>query len=178
MRRGLFHESYAAQTAAGEAAERIGRPDQACSCWLNAACVAACAGEFERALGFIERGERTLAGQRLVWYEVHFLAARAYVLARLGRLENAWAAAEQEAAAAERADTPELRATAEHDQGMIALALSASKHRVMPGCPVLAAERGVGRVDAAGDGFLGADLGHSAVRDGAAQCFVGVLGQR
>jgi hypothetical protein len=25
---------------------------------------------------------------------------------------------------------------------------------------------------------LGADLGHSAVRDGAAQCFVGVLGQR
>jgi DNA-binding SARP family transcriptional activator/tetratricopeptide (TPR) repeat protein len=124
VRRGLFRESYAPQTAAGDAAERIGRPDLAGGCWLNAACVAACAGEFERALGFIERGERTIAGQRLIWYEVHFLAARAYVLARLGRLQEAWAAAEQEAAAAERADTPELRATAEHDQGMIALALA------------------------------------------------------
>ena len=124
VRRGLFRESYAAQTAAGEAAERIGRPDLAGGCWLNAACVAACAGEFERALGFIERGERTLAGQRLMWYEVHLLAARAYVLARLDRLQDACSAAEQEAAAAERADTPELRATAEHDQGMIALAAS------------------------------------------------------
>ena len=124
VRRGLFRESYAAQTAAGDAAERISRPDLAGGCWLNAACVAACAGEFERALGFIDRGERTIAGQRLIWYEVHFLAARAYVLARLGRLQEAWTAAEQEAAAAERADTPDLRATAEHDQGMIALALS------------------------------------------------------
>jgi tetratricopeptide (TPR) repeat protein len=59
-----------------------------------------------------------------MWYEVHFLAARAYVLARLGRLEDSRAAAEKEAAAADRADAPELRATAEHDQGMIALALS------------------------------------------------------
>ena len=46
------------------------------------------------------------------------------MLARLGRLHEAWTAAEQETAAAERADTAELRATAEHDQGMIALALS------------------------------------------------------
>jgi tetratricopeptide (TPR) repeat protein len=59
-----------------------------------------------------------------VWFEVHFFAARAYVLARLGRLEEARDAAQQERAAAERADTPELRATAEHDEGMIALALS------------------------------------------------------
>jgi DNA-binding SARP family transcriptional activator len=123
VRRGKFRESYAAQTAAGEAAERIGRPDLACSCWLNAACVAACAGEFDRALGFIERGARTLSAQPMVWFEVHILAAQAYALARLGRLEEARAAAEEEAAAAERADTPELCATAEHDQGMIALTL-------------------------------------------------------
>jgi tetratricopeptide (TPR) repeat protein len=128
VRRGRFRESYAPQTAAGEAAERIGRPDEAASCWLNAACVAACAGEFDRALGFIERGERALSGQRLVWFEVHFLAARAYVLARLGRLDEARATAEREAAAAERADTPELRATAEHDRGMIALALGDHEH--------------------------------------------------
>jgi tetratricopeptide (TPR) repeat protein len=121
VRRGRFRESYAALTAAGEAAERIELPDLACSCWLNAACVAACAGEFDRALGFVERGARSLRGQRLIWLEVHILAARAHVLARLGRLDEARQAAEQEAAAAERADTPELQATAEHDQGMIAM---------------------------------------------------------
>jgi DNA-binding SARP family transcriptional activator len=123
VRRGRFRESYGAQTAAGEAAERIGRPDLACGCWLNAACVAACAGEFDRALQFVERGSRSLRGQRLMWFEVQILAARAYVLARLERLEEAREAAARESAAAERADNPELRATAEHDQGMIALAL-------------------------------------------------------
>lgn len=123
VRRGRFRESYSAQTAAGEAAERIGRPDLACGCWLHAGCVAACAGEFDRALQFVERGSRSLRGQRLIWFEVQILAARAYVLARLGRLENAREAVERESAAAERADNPELRATAEHDQGMIALAL-------------------------------------------------------
>ncbi len=121
VRRGLFRESYAAQTAAGEAAERIGRPDLACSCWLNAACVAACAGEFDRALEFVERGARVTHRRPMMWFEVHILAARAYVLARLGRHEEALAAADLEAAAADRADTPELRATAEHDRGMIAL---------------------------------------------------------
>ena len=123
VRRGKFRESYAALTGAGETAERIGRPDLASSCWLNAACVAACAGEFDRALQLVDRGARSLRGQRLVWFEVQNLAARAYVLARLGRLEEARAAAEEESAAAERADTAELRATAEHDQGMIALLL-------------------------------------------------------
>jgi DNA-binding SARP family transcriptional activator/tetratricopeptide (TPR) repeat protein len=123
VRRGRFRESYSAQTAAGEAAERIGRPDLACGCWLNAACVAACAGEFERALQFVERGSRSLRGHRLSWFEVQILAARAYVLARLGRLESAREAVEGESVAAERADNPELRATAEHDEGMIALAL-------------------------------------------------------
>jgi tetratricopeptide (TPR) repeat protein len=38
-------------------------------------------------------------------------------------LPEARAAAEQEAAVADRLDVPELRATAEHDRGMIALAL-------------------------------------------------------
>jgi DNA-binding SARP family transcriptional activator/RecA/RadA recombinase len=123
VRRGQFRESYQAQTAAGEAAERMLRPDLACACWLNAACAAACAGEFDHALGFVERAAEALRGQRLVWFEVQNLAARAYVLARLGRLDEAVLAAQEEAAAAERADTPELKATAEHDQGMIALAL-------------------------------------------------------
>jgi tetratricopeptide (TPR) repeat protein len=123
VRRGRLQESYSAQTAAGEAGERMGRPDLACGCWLNAACVAACAGEFDRALRFVERGARSVRGQRLIWFEVQIVAARAYVLARLGRLDDAREAVEHESAVAERADNPELRATAEHDQGMIALAL-------------------------------------------------------
>jgi DNA-binding SARP family transcriptional activator len=123
IRRGRFRESYAPQIAAGELALRLGRADLSCGCWLNAACAAASTGEFDRALEFVDRGDEALRGQRLGWLEVQLLAARAHVLARLGRLTEARAAAEEEAAAADRFDVPELRATAEHDRGMIALAL-------------------------------------------------------
>jgi tetratricopeptide (TPR) repeat protein len=54
--------------------------------------------------------------------DVQYLAARSYVLARIGRLDEAAAAAEQEAALAERLGIPALEATAEHDRGMVALA--------------------------------------------------------
>jgi DNA-binding SARP family transcriptional activator/tetratricopeptide (TPR) repeat protein len=123
IRRGRFRDSYAPQIAAGELALRLGRADLSCGCWLNAACAAASAGEFDRALEFVDRGNRALRGQRLGWLEVQLLAARAHVLARLGRLAEARAAADEEAAVADRFDAPELRATAEHDRGMIALAL-------------------------------------------------------
>jgi len=123
VRRGRFRESYAPQIAAGEVAQRLGRADLACGCWLNAACAAACAGEFERALEFVDRCAQSLRGHRLAWVEVQLLAARAYILARLGRLPEARAAAQEESAVADRVDVPELRATAEHDRGMIALAL-------------------------------------------------------
>jgi tetratricopeptide (TPR) repeat protein len=102
---------------------RLGRTDLACGCWLNGACTAACAGEFDRALEFVERGEQSVRGERVGWLEVQLRAARAYVLLRLGRLEEARAAAEQEAVVADRLDAPDLRATAEHDRGMVALAL-------------------------------------------------------
>ncbi|HEY7622106.1 MAG TPA: AAA family ATPase, partial [Solirubrobacteraceae bacterium] len=123
IRRGRFRESYAPQIAAGEVATRLGRPDLACGCWLNAACAASCANEFDRALEFVDRGAQSLRGRRLGWLEVQLLAARAYVLVRLGRLADARAAAEEEAAVADRADASDLRATAEHDGGMVALAL-------------------------------------------------------
>jgi tetratricopeptide (TPR) repeat protein len=123
IRRGRFRESYAPQIAAGEVATRLGRADLACGCWLNAACAASCANEFDRALEFVDRGAKALRGQRLGWLEVQLLAARAHVLARLGRLADARAAAEEEAAVADRVDAPDLRATAEHDRGMVALAM-------------------------------------------------------
>jgi tetratricopeptide (TPR) repeat protein len=123
IRRGRFRESYGPQIAAGEVAARLGRADLACGCWLNAACAASCAGDFDRALEFVDRGAQSLSGQRLGWLEVQLLAARAHVLLRLGRRPEASAAAEEEAAVADRDDAPELRATAEHDRGMVALAL-------------------------------------------------------
>ena len=122
VRQGRFTESYAPQIAAGEAALRVGRPDLACGCWLNAACAAACAGEPERSLEFIDRGWAAIAGEHIAWFEVQMLAARGYVMLRLGRLDEARRAADQEWAAAERIDSPELIATAEHDRGMVALA--------------------------------------------------------
>ncbi|HEY7075626.1 MAG TPA: AAA family ATPase, partial [Solirubrobacteraceae bacterium] len=123
IRRGRFRESYAPQIAAGEVATRLGRADLACGCWLNAACAASCASEFDRALEFVDRGAQSLRGRRLGWLEVQLLAARAYVLVRLGRLTEARAAAEEETAVADRVDALDLRATAEHDRGMVALAL-------------------------------------------------------
>jgi DNA-binding SARP family transcriptional activator/tetratricopeptide (TPR) repeat protein len=122
VRQGRFAESYAPQIAAGEAAQRLGRPDLACSCWLNAACTSACAGELERALEFVERGREAISGEHFGWFDVQMLAACAHVLARLGRVAEARAAADQERAVAERLDAPQLIATAAHDRGMVAVA--------------------------------------------------------
>jgi DNA-binding SARP family transcriptional activator len=122
VRQGRFAESYAPQIAAAEAAQRVGRPDLACGSWLNAACAAACAGDPERSLEFLDRGWAAISGEHIAWFEVQMLAARAHVMIRLGRLDEARAAAEQEWSVAERIDSPELIATAEHDRGMVALA--------------------------------------------------------
>ncbi len=122
VRQGRFVESYAPEIAAGEAAQRVGRPDLACGCWLNAACAAACAGELHRALEFVERGRETISGEHIGWFDVQMLAARAHVLARLGRAAEARDAAEEERTVAERLDAPQLIATAAHDRGMVAVA--------------------------------------------------------
>jgi DNA-binding SARP family transcriptional activator/tetratricopeptide (TPR) repeat protein len=123
IRRGRFADSYAPSAESGELAERAGRPDLSYGSWINAACAAACAGDFECALSFVERGARAVRGTGLRALEVQYLAARSYVLARLGRLDEARAAADAEAELAERIAIPELEATARHDRGMVALAL-------------------------------------------------------
>ena len=122
IRRGRFVESYGPSTVSGELAERAGRPDLSYGSWINAACAAACAGDFGRALEFVDRGAEAIAGSGLRPVEVQYLAARSYVLVRLGRLDDATAAADAEAALAERLGIPSLEATAEHDRGMVALA--------------------------------------------------------
>lgn len=121
MRRGAFVEGYAPAIAAGEAITRAGRVDLAYGCWANAAGAAAAAGDFERALEFLER-TTTLEGKGLVGLQAQVLAMRSFVLLRVGRIAQASQAAEEEARMADRLGAPELEAMAAHDQGMVALA--------------------------------------------------------
>jgi DNA-binding SARP family transcriptional activator len=121
MRRGRFADSYGPSIAAGEAVSRAGRPDLACSCWVDVASAANAGGEPERALEFLDRGMAALFGQGLQSLEIHLLAARSFLLRGLGRLEEARAAAESEQAVAERLAQPELVAMASHDRGLVAL---------------------------------------------------------
>jgi len=86
------------------------RPDLSYGAWLNGACAASCTGDFERALEFIDRGREALSGRGLIGLEIHYLAARSYVLTRLGRLDEAQADADEEEALAERIDNREVRA--------------------------------------------------------------------
>ena len=121
MRRGAFVEGYAPAIAAGEAITRAGRPDLAYGCWANAAGAAAAAGDYGRALEFIDRAG-ALEGKGLVGLEVQVLAMRSFVLLRIGRIAEAREAAETEARLADRLGAPELEAMAAHDRGMVALA--------------------------------------------------------
>ncbi len=122
MRRGRFVDSYGPSIASGEAIVRAGRPDLAYGCWANAASAASAAGEHERALEFLDRGTAAIAGHGLQSIEIHLLAARSFVLGRLGRLDEASAAAASEQAHAEQLGQPQLVAMANHDRGLIALA--------------------------------------------------------
>jgi tetratricopeptide (TPR) repeat protein len=96
------------------------RPDEASVSLVNAACAAAAEHDFERALEYAGRaGEQGAGAVRLA---TDALAARASVLTRRGRHEDALAAAAAALAEAERAGGPELAAMAEHDLGMACLA--------------------------------------------------------
>ncbi len=121
MRRGRFVDSYGPSIAAGEAIARAGRPDLAYGCWANVASAATAAGEYERALEFLDRGTAANGDQGVKSLEIHLLAARSFVLSRLGRLPEARSAAESEHALAEQLAKPELLAMASHDRGLIAL---------------------------------------------------------
>jgi predicted ATPase len=121
MRRGQFVESYGPSIAAGDAIARAGRPDLAYGCWANAAGAATAAGDHERALEFLDRGMAAIAGQGLESLAIHLMAARSFVLRRLGWLGEARSAAESEQALAERLGQPELQAMATHDRGLVAL---------------------------------------------------------
>jgi DNA-binding SARP family transcriptional activator len=122
MRKGSFEEAYGPSIAAGEAVARAGRPDLAYGCWANAAGAAAAAGDYHRALAFVDRGAAALAHSGLAILELHLLATRSFIWLRLGELTEASAAADGMTALAERLGDPELLAMAAHDRGLVALA--------------------------------------------------------
>ncbi|HUA70393.1 MAG TPA: AAA family ATPase [Solirubrobacteraceae bacterium] len=121
MRRGRFVESYGPSIAAGAASARIGRPDLAYGAWVNAAGAATAAGEYERALEFLDRGAAAVPPHGLKGIEADVLAAKAFVLRGLGRLDDARRAAEAEQAVADQLGQPDLLAKATHDLGLVAL---------------------------------------------------------
>jgi tetratricopeptide (TPR) repeat protein len=121
MRRGRFVESYGPSMTAGEASERIGRPDLAYGAWVNAAGAATAAGQQQRALKFLDRATAAIAGRGLKGIEVDLLAAKAFVLRSLRRLEDARRTADAEQAVAEQLAQPDRLAMASHDRGLVAL---------------------------------------------------------
>jgi DNA-binding SARP family transcriptional activator/tetratricopeptide (TPR) repeat protein len=118
-----------AQGRLAEAEERLlesgrngalaGRPDMCYGGYANAACVAAAAGDIERALSHADKGRGIVAG--LPMLEFHMAVLRASLLARLGRHAEARAEADREAELAARLGLQRLAAIADHDGGLVAL---------------------------------------------------------
>src|SRR5919201_1640227 len=110
IRTGRFADSYRPFTRAAELAREIGRPDMSYACLINASVSAACNGEFERSLAFADRCRAIMREAGLAPLEANALAARCHILVRLGRLQEANAAAAAEGEIAERLDDPALTA--------------------------------------------------------------------
>lgn len=87
--------------------------------WLNAACAAAAAGDFERALQSADAGLAAVEHVSVLAAAVQ--AARAHVLGRLGRMSEARAALAAEREQAEDAGDPLLVAQADADAGQVLL---------------------------------------------------------
>jgi tetratricopeptide (TPR) repeat protein len=108
----------------GEAVEVAGTasrpPDRAYAVWVNAACALACLGDYDGALALADRA--VAATEPVPVLLVGCLAARAHILARLGRHEEAAETAKRQRACAGRLDSAVLAATAAHDAGLVALA--------------------------------------------------------
>jgi DNA-binding SARP family transcriptional activator/tetratricopeptide (TPR) repeat protein len=119
IRRARFAEAARIAGSAGPAAVRGGL-DRAFGIWVNAACALSCAGDYDGALAMADRA--VAATESVPVLLVSCLAARAHVLARLGRHAEAAETIRRERDCAERLDSPTLAATAAHDAGLVAFA--------------------------------------------------------
>lgn len=120
IRQGRFAECAAMASVAAPAAALSRMPGRAFAVWVNAACALACAGEYTAALAFAD--DAVEATKSIPVLLVGCLAARAHLLARLGRHQQAEETVRQQLDCADRLDDPGLAATAAHDAGLVALA--------------------------------------------------------
>jgi tetratricopeptide (TPR) repeat protein len=120
IRLGRFAECEAVAERGGTAARRTGRPDVAYPIWIQAACALGRGGNLTGALRATDAAIAATRGITVI--EVPCLAARAFVLSRLGRHDEALALADEQLAKAERMDSPAAVALARHDAGLISLA--------------------------------------------------------
>lgn len=119
IRQTRFADAVAVALPAGAAAEAAGLTDRCFGLWLNATCAMTCAGDYR---GALELANRAVAGTEAVpVLVIGCLAARAHILSRLGRHEEALATVRRQQEIAARLDAPVLAATADHDAGLVAL---------------------------------------------------------
>jgi tetratricopeptide (TPR) repeat protein len=120
IRLGRFTECEALAARAAAAARRAGRPDLAYSSWIHSACVLSGSGNLAGALRAADAAVTATRGMTVI--ELPCLAARAFVLSRLGRHDEALSLAGEQLAMAERMDSAAIAARARHDAGLISLA--------------------------------------------------------
>jgi DNA-binding SARP family transcriptional activator/tetratricopeptide (TPR) repeat protein len=120
IRLGRFAECEAVAERGGAAARRARRLDLAYGIWIQTVCALSAAGNLTGALRAADAAVAATRGTTVI--ELPCLAARAFVLSRLGRHADALAVAGEELAKAERMDSPAAAALARHDAGLIALA--------------------------------------------------------
>src|SRR5690349_7373197 len=120
IRLGRFGDCEAVAARGAAAALRAGRPVVAYGVWIQTTCALSGSGDLTGALRAADAAVAATRGMTVI--ELPCLAARAFVLSRLGRYDEALALAGEQLAMAERMDSAALAARARHDAGLISLA--------------------------------------------------------
>ena len=120
IRLSQFTECEAVAARGGAAARRAGRPVVAFGVWIQTACALSGSGDLTGALRAADAAVAATRGMAVI--EFQCLAARAFVLSRLGRHNEALSLAREQLAMAERMDSAAIAARARHDAGLISLA--------------------------------------------------------
>jgi len=120
IRLGRFTECLEVAERGGPAARQAGRPAVAYSIWIHTVCALSAAGDMDGALRAADAAVAATRGMPVI--EVPCRAARAFVLSRLGRHDEALEAAAGQLAMAEQLDSAAAEALARHDSGLVLLA--------------------------------------------------------
>jgi tetratricopeptide (TPR) repeat protein len=120
VQQGRFEDLEEAAAAVGAANEQANRPDEWWAGLLTAASGLAAGGRIDAALRVTDRALLLARGVPVL--ALPCLAARAHLLSRLSRHEEAMAAAHEQLVMAERLDSPAFAALASNDAGLVALA--------------------------------------------------------